>query len=104
MTNMIVFRTSQYAAEFLPNAEGYRWLKSVSYCLTVENYFKNKCFFFLFFLGWVGTESTITEATTVLFYQPRIMDDGECSAFGALIGRGNRNTRRKPAPVPLYPP
>jgi hypothetical protein len=28
-------------------------------------------------------------------------DDEE---FGGLIGRGNRSTRRKPAPVPLCPP
>jgi hypothetical protein len=27
--------------------------------------------------------------------------DGE---IGGLIGRGNRSTRRKPAPVPPYPP
>jgi hypothetical protein len=29
-------------------------------------------------------------------------DDGEIG--GMMIGRGNRNTRRKPAPVPLCPP
>jgi hypothetical protein len=28
-------------------------------------------------------------------------DDGE---IGRMIGRGNRSTRRKPAPVPLCPP
>jgi hypothetical protein len=28
-------------------------------------------------------------------------DDGE---IGGMIGRGNRSTRRKPAPVPLCPP
>jgi hypothetical protein len=28
-------------------------------------------------------------------------DDGE---IGEMIGRGNRSTRRKPAPVPLCPP
>jgi hypothetical protein len=32
---------------------------------------------------------------------PGDYDDGE---FGGIIGRGNRNTRRKPAPVPLCPP
>jgi hypothetical protein len=31
--------------------------------------------------------------------------DGDCEAIdGMRIGRGNRSTRRKPAPVPLYPP
>jgi hypothetical protein len=39
-----------------------------------------------------------------LLYQPRLID-GECGAVGGMrIGRGNRNTRRKPAPVPLHPP
>jgi hypothetical protein len=34
-----------------------------------------------------------------LFYQPQMIDDGDCGAFGGmLIGRGNRSTRRKPAP------
>jgi hypothetical protein len=28
-------------------------------------------------------------------------DDGE---IGGMIGKGNRSTRRKPAPVPLCPP
>jgi hypothetical protein len=32
---------------------------------------------------------------------PGDYDNGE---FGVMIGRGNRSTRRKPAPVPLCPP
>jgi hypothetical protein len=33
------------------------------------------------------------------------MIDGECGTAGRIrIGRGNRSTRRKPAPVPLCPP
>jgi hypothetical protein len=43
-----------------------------------------------------------------LVYQPRMIDDDhddECGAVGGMrIGRGNRSTRRKPAPMPLYPP
>jgi hypothetical protein len=32
-------------------------------------------------------------------------DDDECEVVcGVRIGRGNRSTRRKPAPVPLCPP
>jgi hypothetical protein len=31
---------------------------------------------------------------------PGDYDDGET---GGMIGRGNRGTRRKPAPVPLFP-
>jgi hypothetical protein len=32
------------------------------------------------------------------------MDDDECGAVGGMIVKGNRSTRRKPAPVPLCPP
>jgi hypothetical protein len=39
-----------------------------------------------------------------LFYQPRMIDD-ECRAVGGMrIGRVNRSTWRKPAPMPLFPP
>jgi hypothetical protein len=30
-------------------------------------------------------------------------DDDECGAVGEMSGKGNRNTRRKPAPVSLCP-
>jgi hypothetical protein len=33
---------------------------------------------------------------------PGDYDDGEIG--GMMIGKGNRSTRRKPAPVPLRPP
>jgi hypothetical protein len=34
-----------------------------------------------------------------------MLDDDECGAIGGMrLGRGNRSTRRKPAPVPLCPP
>jgi hypothetical protein len=46
-----------------------------------------------------------TSATVGLLYQPRIIDDDDYGAVGGMkIGRGNRSTRRKPAPVPLCPP
>jgi hypothetical protein len=35
---------------------------------------------------------------------PDMIDDDDCGAVGGMrIGRGNRSTRRKPAPVPLCP-
>jgi hypothetical protein len=38
-------------------------------------------------------------------YQPWMIDDDECGAFsGMRIGRGNRSTQRKPAPVLLCSP
>jgi hypothetical protein len=47
-----------------------------------------------------------TAATTGLLYQLQMTDDDDdCGAIGGMkIGRGNRNTRRKPAPVSLCPP
>jgi hypothetical protein len=46
-------------------------------------------------LGTVVTNRSIVPA-------PGEYDDGEVS--GMMIGRGNRSTRRKPAPVSLCPP
>jgi hypothetical protein len=46
-----------------------------------------------------------TSATVGLLYQPRMIDDDDYGAVGGMrIGRGNRSTRRKRAPVPLCPP
>jgi hypothetical protein len=39
-----------------------------------------------------------------LLHQPRMMDDDEFGTIGKMIERWNWSTRRKPAPVPLYPP
>jgi hypothetical protein len=45
-----------------------------------------------------------TAATIGVLYQPRMIDDGECGAIDEIkIGRGNRSTRGKPAPVPILP-
>jgi hypothetical protein len=47
--------------------------------------------------------SPLGTSATVGLYQPRMIgDDGAIG--GMRIGRGNRSTRRKPAPVPLCPP
>jgi hypothetical protein len=57
-------------------------------------------FFFNLCGGTLGTA-----ATTGLLYQPRTIGDGDCREIaGMKIGRGNRSTRRKPAPAPLCPP
>jgi hypothetical protein len=41
---------------------------------------------------------------TGLFYQPCMIDEEYGDVDGMSIGRGNRNTRRKPAPAPICPP
>jgi hypothetical protein len=47
-----------------------------------------------------------TAASTGLLYQPQMTDDDDdCGTIGGIrIGRGNRSTRRKLAPMPLCPP
>jgi hypothetical protein len=45
-----------------------------------------------------------TEAITALLYQPQMIGDGDRGAIGGIkIGRGDRSTWRKPAPVLLRP-
>jgi hypothetical protein len=48
-------------------------------------------------LGLLGTAAT----NRPIVPSPGDYDDGE---IGGMIGKGNRITRRKPAPVPLCPP
>jgi hypothetical protein len=48
-------------------------------------------------LGPLGTAAT----NRPILPAPGDYDDGE---IGGMIGKGNRSTRRKPAPVPLCPP
>jgi hypothetical protein len=61
-------------------------------------------YIYLYYL-WGGTKSLGTAATSGLLYKPQMIDDDHCGAIGGMkIGRGNRSTRRKPAPAPLWPP
>jgi hypothetical protein len=54
-------------------------------------------------LSPLGTAATA--ATTGLLHQSQMIDDGDCGEIGGVkIVRGNRSTRRKPAPAPLCPP
>jgi hypothetical protein len=46
-----------------------------------------------------------TAAIPGLLYQPRMIDAGDCGAIGGMkFGRGNRNTRSKADPAPLWQP
>jgi hypothetical protein len=58
-----------------------------------------------FYYWWGGTKSLGTAATSGLLYKPQMIDEDDCGVIGGVkIGRGNRSTRRKPAPAPLCPP
>jgi hypothetical protein len=53
----------------------------------------------------MGLSPLGTAATSGLLYKPQMIDEDDCGAIGGTkIGRGNRSTRRKPAPAPLCPP
>jgi hypothetical protein len=46
-----------------------------------------------------------TAATTGLFYQPQMINDGNCGPIGGLkTDRGNRIIQRKSTLAPLCPP
>jgi hypothetical protein len=64
----------------------------------------NTILFFSFLgVGWDGVY-LVCRSLTGLLHQPRMIND-ECGAVGGMrIGRRNRSTRRKPAPVSLCPP
>jgi hypothetical protein len=62
---------------------------------------------FFFIISGVGliVSPLGTAATSGLLYKPQMIDENDCGAVGGMkIGRGNRSTRRKPTPAPLYPP
>jgi hypothetical protein len=59
--------------------------------------------FFFSFLGWVETVHLVRRPLFCLLYQPRMIVD-KCRAVCAIIYKGNRSIRRKPAPVTLCPP
>jgi hypothetical protein len=62
-------------------------------------------YFFYFILSGVRLSPLGTAVTTDLLHQPQMIDDVDCGAVGRMkIVRGNRSTRRKPAPEPLCPP
>jgi hypothetical protein len=58
-----------------------------------------KLFSFLFGMGWNRVSPLLLRRLLA-----RIVDDDECGAVGVMLSKGNRSTRRKPAPVPLCPP
>jgi hypothetical protein len=76
-----------------------------SACIGTSSWFHVNMYIKTFFsLGGVRLSPLGTSATVVLLYQPRVMDDDYGAVGGMRIGRGNRSTLRKPAPVPLCPP
>jgi hypothetical protein len=88
---------------------GHLWLSSfhLSKCLEVSLIWPWPLpFFFSFLIGIVGDGVQLGPLGTAATNRPIVpalgdYDDGE---IGGMIGRGNRSTRRKLAPLPLCPP
>jgi hypothetical protein len=59
-----------------------------------------------FLIGIVGGGVQLSPLSTAATNRPIVPAPGDCDdgEIGGMIGRGNRSTRRKPAPVPLCPP
>jgi hypothetical protein len=68
--------------------------KGIAGCISMK--LLGKFFKFL----WVGWDWVKFD----LLHQLPMFDDGECGVVRGLIGRGNRSTRRKPAPVSTKKP
>jgi hypothetical protein len=64
-------------------------------------------FLFFFFIRMVGAGVPTGSAQHIGHFWPVVPAAGDCedAEFGGMkIGKGNRSTRRKPAPAPLCPP
>jgi hypothetical protein len=66
-----------------------------------QEYHPPVLFFKLVWGGWNPRSTRHCGYQWPIVPAPDDYDDGE---IGGMIGRGNRSTRRKPAPVPLCPP
>jgi hypothetical protein len=61
----------------------------------------------IFVIGIVGSGVQLGPLGIAATNRPILPAPGDCDEGvlgGMMIGRGNRSTRRKPAPVPLCPP
>jgi hypothetical protein len=58
-----------------------------------------------FLIGIVEGGVQLGPLDTAAINRPIVPASGDYDGkFGAMLGRGNRSTRRKPAPMPLCPP
>jgi hypothetical protein len=76
--------------------QGLRWLRDLQH----EREWR------LFLIGIVGDGVQLYPIGTAATNRPIVpaLGDYDVGEIGGMIGRGNRSTRRKPAPVPLCPP
>jgi hypothetical protein len=63
-------------------------------------------FYVYIYIGIVGGGVQLGPLATAATNRPIVPAPGDYDdeEFGGIIGRGNRSTRRKPAPAPLCPP
>jgi hypothetical protein len=57
----------------------------------------------IFYYSYVGMRLLVRSPWNGPLYQSWMIDERNGASGGALTGKGNRSTRRKPAPIPLCP-
>jgi hypothetical protein len=101
--NMVRIAAAVFRASFTMNGKHFFDAfepSSTCFVLDIAYYYYN-----FIVLSGVRLSPLGTAVTNGLLYQPQMIDDGDCGAIGGMkIGRGNRSTGRKHAPVPLCPP
>jgi hypothetical protein len=67
---------------------------------------RKKCVPLLPFVSWSGMypSRSLTTINDLLYVSRMMKNDDYFEAISVILGRGNRSTRRKLAPVPLSPP
>jgi hypothetical protein len=72
---------------------------------SISNGFRDRNIYIFLNLHMWGVESKLDPLGTLATQWPNVPAPGDCEdgEFGGMNGRGNRSTRRKPAPTPLCP-
>jgi hypothetical protein len=93
---------SRLFGNFVINSVNYR--RHFSKAKSIQNWSNYKLFFLSLSLMEWDWVNFVLQPLFGLSYQPRMIDDN-CGAIGGMwSGKGNRSTRRKPAPVSFCPP
>jgi hypothetical protein len=75
------------------------------FCLVISHYSKkNRDHNFLIGIMWSGVHLGPLDTAATNRHIVSASGDYDDGDIGGMIGRGNRSTRRKPAPMPLCPP
>jgi hypothetical protein len=101
----VFLRSYGMSVKFYHTVQRHIWEDSTVHSHLYENLRMQQ---FVFFISWCEVRLTwvhLVRRPPLFSLLCWMMDYDECEAFGGMIiGRGNRSTLRKPAPMPLLPP